>query len=253
MSTQLRRASITNALMNAGKVSISELAIALGASEMTIRRDLEALESEGVARRIRGGAISTQSRSYQPPIMQRMAQDTDAKVRIGHAAAQLLSPGETVILDGGTTTLQMVRALNPSMSVTIITSSLLIASELDQKPVTRTIVTGGLLRHGEMSLIGSTTEEWFDDVNCDSVFIGAAGLTADKGITEYNLEDTKIKQAAIRCSRRVVVLADASKMGHIAFVNVTPLESIDVLITDATHSDPTVRAARELGIEILHV
>lgn len=253
MSTKLRRASIANSLMNSGKVTISDLAVSLGASEMTIRRDLEILEEDGLARRVRGGAISTQSRSYQPPIMQRSTQEMEAKVRIGQAAAELLSPGETAILDGGTTTLQMARSLNPSLSVTIITSSLLIATELDAKPSATTIVTGGHLRNGEMSLIGSKAEEWFIDVNCDSVFIGAAGLTCEKGITEYNIDDTKIKQAAIRCSRRVVVLADASKIGHIAFVNVVPLLSIDLLVTDASPTNLIIRECRELGIEVLHV
>jgi DeoR/GlpR family transcriptional regulator of sugar metabolism len=253
VSTKLRRVSIVNTLLNSGKVTITELAQSLGASEMTIRRDLEALEADGVARRVRGGAISTQSRSYQPPIMQRSSQETEAKMRIGQAAAELLAPGETTILDGGTTTLQMVRSLNPNLAVTVITSSLLIATELDSKPAAKTVVTGGILRNGEMSLIGSAAEDWFNDVNCDSVFIGAAGLTVDKGITEYNIEDTRIKQAAIRCSRRVVVLADASKMGHIAFVNVAPLQVIDLLVTNAPASDGTVSALRELGTEILHV
>lgn len=220
---------------------------------MTIRRDLELLEMEGLARRVRGGAISTQSRSYQPPILQRSAHESLAKRRIGEAAAELLSPGETTIIDGGTTTLQMARAINPGIALTIITSSLLIATELDTKPEIRTLVTGGKLRHGEMSLVGSRAESSFDDLNCDSVFIGAAGISEEKGLTEYNMEDTQIKLAAIRSSRRVVVLADASKMGQVAFVNVTHLSDIDLLVTNASPNDRTISSARELGVEILHV
>jgi DeoR/GlpR family transcriptional regulator of sugar metabolism len=114
-------------------------------------------------------------------------------------------------------------------------------------------VTGGKLRHGEMSLVGSRAEASFDDLNCDSVFIGAAGVSEEKGLTEYNMEDTQIKLAAIRASRRVVVLADASKMGQVAFVNVTHLGDIDLLVTNASPHDRTIAAARELGVEILHV
>lgn len=239
--------------MNSGEASISELAQSFGSSEMTIRRDLEVLEQEGLARRVRGGAISTQSRSYQPPILQRSSQEQAAKQRIGSAAAQLVGPGETTVLDGGSTTLQMARALNPGMSLTVITSSLLIATELDTKPGITTIVTGGSLRNGEMSLVGPRAEAAFEDLNCDSVFIGAAGISVDKGITEYNMADTEIKRAAIRSSRRVVVLADASKMGQIAFVNVAPLQDIDLLITNASPDDLTIQAAHELGVEVLHV
>lgn len=220
---------------------------------MTIRRDLEMLELEGLARRVRGGAISTQSRSYQPPILQRSTHEAIAKQRIGEAAAELLAPGETTIIDGGTTTLQMARAINPGLGLTIITSSLLIATELDTKPEIRVMVTGGKLRHGEMSLVGSRAEASFDDLNCDSVFIGAAGVDEEKGLTEYNMEDTEIKLAAIRASRRVVVLADASKLGQVAFVNVVPLHKIDLLVTNASPQNRTIIAAKELGVEILHV
>ena len=253
MSSKLRRVTISNRLLNSGQASITELAQTFGTSEMTIRRDLELLELEGLARRVRGGAISTQSRSYQPPILQRSTYESVAKQRIGEAAAELLSPGETTIIDGGTTTLQMVRAINPGLGLTIITSSLLIASELDGKPEIRVMVTGGKLRHGEMALVGSKAEASFENVNCDSVFIGAAGLTVEKGLTEYNMEDTEIKLAAIRSSRRVVVLADASKFGQVAFVNVVPLEKIDLIVTNASPQNHSVIAAKELGVEILHV
>jgi DeoR/GlpR family transcriptional regulator of sugar metabolism len=253
VSSKLRRVTIANRLLNSGEASITELAQTFGTSEMTIRRDLELLEAEGLARRVRGGAISTQSRSYQAPILQRSAHECEAKQRIGEAAAELLAPGETTIIDGGTTTLQMVRAINPGLGLTIITSSLLIATELDTKPEIRVMVTGGKLRHGEMSLVGSRAEASFVDLNCDSVFIGAAGLSEEKGITEYNMEDTEIKLAAIRSSRRVVVLADASKMGQVAFVNVAPLGQIDLIVTNASPHNRTILAARELGVEILHV
>lgn len=253
MSSKLRRASIANRLLNSGEATIADLALMFGTSEMTIRRDLKLLEDEGLARRIRGGAISARSRSYQPPILQRMNQETEAKRRIGEVAAEQLTPGETAIIDGGTTTLQMVRSINPAIALTIITSSLLIASELDSKPQITTMVTGGTLRNGEMSLVGSRAEDTFEYLNCDSVFIGAAGLSIVQGITEYNMEDTQIKQAAIRSSRRVVVLADASKMGQVAFVNVARFDQIDLIITDASPEDPTIRSAVELGVEIIHV
>ena len=158
MNSRDRRTTIAERLKVNREASIAELAFAFGTSEMTIRRDLELLEVKGLARRIRGGAISTQGRSYEPPILQRGAFRSDAKKRIGAVAAGLLHPDETVILDVGTTTLEMAKAIAPDLSLSVITSSLLIASELDRKPKVRTIVTGGVLRSGEMSLVGSRAE-----------------------------------------------------------------------------------------------
>jgi len=113
----------------------------------------------------------------------------DAKKRIGAIAAGLLHPDETVILDVGTTTLEMAKAISPDLSLSVITSSLLIASELDRKPKVRTIVTGGVLRSGEMSLVGSRAEASYRDLNCDTLFLGVAGVDIDKGLSEYNMDD----------------------------------------------------------------
>jgi DeoR/GlpR family transcriptional regulator of sugar metabolism len=253
VSSKDRRAIIAERLKAEGEASIADLAQRFGTSEMTIRRDLELLEIEGLARRIRGGAISTQSRSYEPPILQRSTYRADAKRRIGAAAAALLKDDETVVLDVGTTTLEMAKAIDSQCAVTVITGSLLIATALDGKQNIRTIVTGGVLRRGEMSLVGSRAEASFADLNCDTVFLGVAGVSYLKGLTEYNLDDAMVKQAALVTGRRVVVLADATKIGRVAFVSVCPLTSVDLLITDASPDGPTIRSIKELGVEVLHV
>ena len=231
MGSDLRRARILAKLNSAGQASISDLAAEFHLSEMTIRRDLEALEFGGHARRVRGGAIAAQSRSYEPPIILRANQEHEAKMRIGRAAAELLADGET----------------------TIITSSLRIATELTSKPQVRTIVTGGVVRKGELSLIGARAEGSFSDLNCDSVFLGVAGIAATKGLTEYNLEDTRVKQEAIKAASRVIVLADASKIGKIAFASVAALKEVDILVTNAAPSNEEIKKFKRLGIDVIHV
>jgi DeoR family transcriptional regulator of aga operon len=253
MNSRDRRLTIAERLKVNREASIAELAFAFGTSEMTIRRDLELLEVEGLARRIRGGAISTQGRSYEPPILQRGAFRSDAKKRIGAIAAGLLHPDETVILDVGTTTLEMAKAISPDLSLSVITSSLLIASELDRKPKVRTIVTGGVLRSGEMSLVGSRAEASYRDLNCDTLFLGVAGVDIDKGLSEYNMDDAMVKQSALSAARRVVVLADASKIGHVAFVSVAALNVVDLLVTDASPDGDIIRDIKDHGVEVLHV
>ncbi|MEI6709921.1 MAG: DeoR/GlpR family DNA-binding transcription regulator [Actinomycetota bacterium] len=253
MDSKARRALIADKLRISGEASIVLLAQEFGTSEMTIRRDLDALELEGLARRSRGGAISVQSRSFEPPILQRASHSFAAKNRIGQAAVSLLRKDETVIIDVGSTTQAMARLVSENLNLTVMTSSLLVASELSGKQNVRTIVSGGVVRSGELSLIGPRAVESYEDLNCDTAFIGVAGVSAVKGLTEYNLDDAAVKRAAMSASRRIVVLADATKLGTVALVTVAPILKIDVLITDATPDDPEIKLIANMGIEIMFV
>jgi DeoR/GlpR family transcriptional regulator of sugar metabolism len=248
-----RRAEILSQLSERGEVVIAALASHLGVSEMTIRRDLESLETEGLARRVRGGAISTVSRAYEPPFAVRSAKATAEKRAIGRAAAQLVGDGETAILDVGTTTLELARHLHGRRGITIVTPSIPIAVELGNESDMRILLTGGILRHGELSLIGARAEEAFGGLNCDVVFLGVAGIDRDKGLTEYNLDDTRVKRAALAAARRCVVLADSTKLGRVTFASVAPLSKVDTLVTDAEPSHPLLADLQDAGIEVIHV
>jgi DeoR/GlpR family transcriptional regulator of sugar metabolism len=253
MSTDLRRRSILSILTRDGEARISALAKSFRTSEMTIRRDLETLELEGLVRRVRGGAIPSINRSYEPPIALRYGEAHSAKERIGRAAADLLRDGETAIIDVGTTTLEMAKAISGRQALTVVTSSLQVAVELSKHPEIRTLVSGGLVRPGEMSLIGARAEDSYVDLNCDSVFLGVAGISAEKGLTEYNLDDTRVKQRAIQAAQRCIVLADATKLGRVAFATVASISQVDVLITDALPTDPIIRALEDADVEVIHV
>jgi DeoR/GlpR family transcriptional regulator of sugar metabolism len=253
MDSKTRRATIAERLRIEGEASIVELAALFGTSEMTIRRDLDFLEVEGLARRARGGAISVQSRSFEPPILQRAAHMADAKRRIGAAAAALLRENETVVIDVGTTTHEMAKAIPDDLAITAITSSLIISTELTTKPLVKTIVTGGVVRHGELSMIGPRAQSSFADLNCDTVFLGVAGISDSSGLTEYNLDDADIKRAALASGRRVIVLADASKLGRVAFVTIAPINAVDLLITNASPDSAVIRRIKDHDVEVLHV
>jgi DeoR/GlpR family transcriptional regulator of sugar metabolism len=248
-----RRAAIMSDLADSGEVAIADLARGFGVSEMTIRRDLELLELEGLARRVRGGAISTVSRSHEPPFAMRQSRAAEAKRGIGRAAAAMLEDGDTAIIDVGTTTLELARNLHRHRRLTVVTSSIPITAELGNTTEIRVIVTGGMLRHGELSLVGPMAEETLKELNCDVAFIGVAGVDATKGLTEYNLDDARMKRAAIGAARRCVVLADRTKLGQVALAMVAPMTSVDTLVTDAPPDHPTVLAAIEMGIDVVHV
>ena len=253
MSTHERRGAIRGFLANRGEVGIAELAAEFDVSEMTIRRDLEELEDEGVARRVRGGAIATVSRSYEPPLATRTTEAHDAKLRIAEAAADYIEYGETAILDVGSTTFALAQRLRGRGGFTIVTPSVHAAAELAGDPNTRVILTGGIVRPGELSLIGDLAESTFSQLNCDVLFLGVGGIDAEKGLTEYNLDDTRVKRAAIKAASRKVALADQTKLGRVCLAAIASLSEIDVLITDAAPSHPVLAAVREAGVEIVSV
>ena len=253
MTSDSRRDAIRGRLAERGEVEIAALATELAVSEMTIRRDLETLEERGVARRVRGGAISTVSRSYEPPLAARSQEAQEAKALIASAASTFVEYGETAILDVGSTTLALARALRDRGGLTILTPSVNAAVELANEPTTRVILTGGIVRPGELSLVGDLAEQTFQRFNCDVLFLGVGGIDAVKGLTEYNLDDTRVKRAALGAAARCVVLADRSKLDRVCLAQVATLEEIDVLITDAEPTHPVLAAVREAGAEVVSV
>lgn len=253
MSADLRRRQIQAQLAEKGEVAIADLTAEFGTSAMTIRRDLEFLELDGSARRVRGGAISPIGRSHEPAYQVRAGSESTAKRAIGRAAADLLRDGETAILDTGTTTLELARNLPRDIRMTVVTASLPIAAEAAARPDVRVIVTGGVLRQGELSLVGAAAEQTFEPLNCDTVFLGIGGLDAQHGLTEYNLDDARVKVAALKSARRCIVLADSSKLGRVSFAQIAPASAIDVLVTDARPDHPVVQELEQAGVEVIHV
>jgi DeoR family transcriptional regulator of aga operon len=173
-----------------------------------------------------------------------------AKRAIGVAVGQMLSDGETVLLDIGTTTMEVARALQGRSNLTVITPSIPIANLLADEPGMRVICLGGVARPGERSLVGSLTEHAIRQFFVDVCVLGIGGLDVQAGLTEFNLDDAAIKQVALERSRRLIVAADASKLGTVAFAAVAPSDRIDVLVTDADPTSDHVTALRGLDIDI---
>jgi DeoR family transcriptional regulator of aga operon len=238
-------------LQERGEVSVGGLSRDAGVSEMTIRRDLEALERSGALRRVHGGAISGVSRSYEPPFALRAGRRSDVKERIGRLAASLVSDGDSLVIDVGSTTLELARALREASRLTIMTPSLRVADELAENAGLRVIVTGGTARPGERSLVGDLAERAFEELHPDVVFLGVGGIDAGAGLTEFNLEDTRVKRAALQSARRCVVLADSTKLGRVAFARVCPLDRVDVLVTDSDADPAALEPIHEAGVEVL--
>ena len=240
---------IMQALRQRSPVLVGELAAALDCSEMTVRRDLEALERDGGLRRVHGGAASVFLSAEETPYGIRALEASEAKATIGAAAAGLLSDGETVILDGGTTAMEVARALS-NRRMTVMPLALRPVFELHEYPGIKLLLPGGEVRPGELSLTGSLTEPAFALLRFDTCIMGPCGVDAKAGITTHLLAETAVKRAAAKAAQRVIAVADSSKLGRVAFGHVCDLDDIDIVLTDAGADPQVVDALRMAGVDV---
>jgi DeoR/GlpR family transcriptional regulator of sugar metabolism len=227
-----RLQAIMNALRVHDSVSVAELAAEHGVSEMTIRRDLDELAQQGVVRRVRGGALSLLLRGEEPPFGVREREAVEAKRRIGAEVAGLIADGEAVVLDGGTTALEVARALL-ERRLTVLPLALQSVSMLAAAPRVRLVLPGGEVRKNELNFMGPLTESSIRALRFDTAVIGCCGLSAEHGLTAHDLPEVAIKQAAIASARRVVVACDSGKFTRTAFGAVCPISRLDVVVTDS--------------------
>ncbi|MFC7221000.1 DeoR/GlpR family DNA-binding transcription regulator [Streptomyces polyrhachis] len=247
-----RLRQITEAVRAAGSLAVTDLAALTGASEMTIRRDLEALADQGVLERYRGGARSLLLRGEEPPFALRAHDHTRAKERIAAEAAALLTDGESVVLDSGTTCLAVARALR-HRRLTVAPLSLHAANELTGALDLTLLLPGGRPRPGELALTGPLTLASLAALRFDTAIIGCCGLTHATGLTAYDLDDAAVKRAAIASARRVIAVADSAKLTRTALAFVTPVTTLHALITDEAAPQPETDALTAAGVTVRKV
>lgn len=251
MNANARRERIGEMLLHRGEVSLVDLAEEFGVSEMTVRRDLDVLEEDGVLRKVMGGAIFTGGKSTEPSFHARAAAAAEEKSHLAAIAVSLLKPRQTVILDSGSTILAVAREIRGrKLGLTVVTPSVLAALELVDEPDTTVLVTGGRLRPGELSLIGSEAEDAFLRYNCDVYLMGVAGVDARRGASEYHREEGAVKRYAARAADQVIAVVDQSKLARVQLINVVDTHDIDVVVTDAQDDHPTVTELRAAGVTV---
>jgi DeoR/GlpR family transcriptional regulator of sugar metabolism len=255
MNAAERHSKIIELVVQNGRVTIPDICTLFDVSEMTARRDLNELDRRGLLRRVHGGAIADFGRSYEPSFQTRAVKNQSAKVAIGTKAAELVYDGDSIALDVGTTILEMVPGLRGKRNLTIVTSALQIAAKIvDQVSLevdARLILTGGIVRPRELSMIGHIPERVYQDLHVDKAFIGIGGISLEDGFTEYNIEDTQIKQMLIRSARERIVVADGSKFGVTTLASVAPLTAVDKVVTDRSAPIDMIEQIRKKGIEVI--
>jgi DeoR/GlpR family transcriptional regulator of sugar metabolism len=239
-----------------GVVRTAELKQILQVSTVTIRADLRELESAGICQMIWGGAVYIKPIVNPDPasIAERSNLNLEAKRRIGMRAAQLLEVGQTIILDAGTTTIEMIRSLSHELDyLRVVTPALNVAAAATQFPQVELVVTGGILRNLTHSLIGPQVIQSLNTFNADWAFIASGGYSPERGVTTGNILEVEVKQTIIRRATRVVLLADSSKCGTVLSLNVAPMSDVNMLISDTDLSDAYVDAFTQQGVEVIRV
>lgn len=239
-----RRHYILEALTREGRVEVASLAAALDVSEDTVRRDLKALTEQGFLQKTHGGAVLLAT--ARVPFPARHQVRTDSKAAIGQHAARHVEPGQTLFIDAGTTTLELARHL-PAVELTVVTNSLDVASALADRAGLRLILCGGEWYGAERYFSGPAAEAAIAGYRADLAFIGACAVHPRHGLTATGASDARIKAAMIHQAERALLLADASKFGHITSHGVAPLSAFDRLVTDEA---PPWAAAAGLAVEV---
>ncbi|MHA6765443.1 DeoR/GlpR family DNA-binding transcription regulator [Streptacidiphilus sp. PAMC 29251] len=225
-------------VQGAERMSVGELARRLGVSEMTVRRDLDELERQGMVQRVHGGARALGLHERGAGFAAREPWQAATKDRLGAAVAALVEPGQTVLLDAGTTTVHVAAHLIARAPLTVAVLSLQAAVRLADQPGIRLLVLGGESRPAEQSLVGPLALRAVDNLAFDCFVMSIGGVHADHGWSEFSLDDCAVKQTALARATRTVAVADATKLGVQAFSRVAPLAAVDVFVTDVTGADP---------------
>lgn len=256
-----RRTLTADLVAERGFVRVIELSESFGVTPVTARADLDALERAGRVRRVHGGAVPAgagpdEPRPEREPTFEEALEASVVPKRlIGERAAALVRSGQSVILDVGTTTLQVAKALRARDDLddlTIFTNGLSIALELEPEiPRFTVVVTGGTLRPRQHSLVHPLAGSVLDEVHVDLAIIGCNGVDARNGVTNANLPEAAVKSLMLRRAQRAVVVADASKLGEVHLGRVASVDAFDTLVTDAAAPAVLIGELRDAGLDVL--
>lgn len=259
MDRYARWNALLEMLTDSGRVSVEEAAERLDVSQATIRRDFDQLAQQQMITRTRGGAVAN-GVSYDLPLRYKTAKHSAEKQRIGAAAAALVSPGTVVGLNGGTTSTEVARALavRPDLNtsaegaqLTVVTNALNIANELLVRSRMKVVVAGGVVRPKSFELVGPLGGALLREVTLDVALLGVDAIDPHLGAAAHHEGEAAMNSLMVARAKRVVVIADSSKLGGHAFARICPVDRIETLVTDSGASPAVVQAFRDAGVHVV--
>jgi len=246
-----RQDEITALALERGRVDVSEIAERFNVTTETIRRDLAELQSRKVLRRVHGGAVPWERMRFEPLLANRGDLHHAEKRRIGVLAAQEVPDGGTVLVDSGSTTAQVCQALPHDRPVTVVTNSVLNAQILSDLDNAEVVILGGTMRKNTMAMVDALVVGLVEQLTVDALFISCDGMSPARGLTTPYTYESAVKQAMIRAARRVIVVADHSKLDNDQLFKFADWSAVDVLITDSAVTDAEFEELQSL-VPIVH-
>jgi len=248
-----RRTVILKQLEKNDQVNVLELSRQFNVSEVTIRKDLKHFEKKNILIRSRGGAMKQSLINVDLSIYDRRRQNIKLKEAIGAAAANLIISGETILLDTGTTIMELAKHLPKKIEITVITNSVDITFRLSEYPHIRVIMPGGILRRNSLALVGEQAAESLRNFYCDKYFLSADGVDIERGMMTTNIEEASLARINIKNSKKVYALIDSSKFLSKGITAIAPLADVDTLITDSGIPSSVLADIRALGVNVIVV
>ncbi|MBR2337872.1 MAG: DeoR/GlpR transcriptional regulator [Clostridia bacterium] len=247
-----RRNAILARLSAEGKVIVSDLSREFDVTEETIRRDLEKLDQEGLAKKTYGGAVVNKSLNTDLPYHVRKRVNVELKQHIAEKIADMIHDGDYIMLDASSTAIFVTKYIKHLKNITLITNSVEILLELADKDDWRVLSTGGSLKKGALSLIGSSAERMIRDFHVDLAVCSSKGIDMTTGITDSDEKEAEIKQAIFAAAQRKVLAVDSTKFDRIAFVRVCDIGEMDTVVTDAPPSERWMEYLKDKNVELVY-
>jgi DeoR/GlpR family transcriptional regulator of sugar metabolism len=245
-----RRMKILEWLQEEGSARVKDLSVAFSVSEATVRQDLERLEAEGTIQREHGGAfLKSLPQQVQAMALHHLV-NMDKKRKIGRFAASLVSDGETIIIDSGSTTTEVANNLGGHENLNVITNGLNIALTLGAVPSFSIHMPGGQFKAPTLSLTGEKAAEYFTNIHAEKLFLATAAISFEAGLTYPSLADMHVKRAMIKSARRVYLVADSTKIGRVSFSSLGGLDLVHVFITDDGIRDEDRQRLEDAGMTV---
>lgn len=250
MLSEERRRAILEIVNREGRVLVLDLAKRFETSQVTVRKDLEALHAHRLIHRTHGGALPARDGALEDPTLREKEKlHHQEKVRIAGAAAGMVQEGQVIILDSGTTTTEIARALRTFRKLTIVTNAVNIAAELSGTAVD-VILTGGTLRKNSFSLVGPIAEETLHRLSADLLFLGVDGFDVHYGLSTPNLLEAKVNKVMVEVAKHTVAVCDSSKFGRRSLSLIVPPSALHEVVTDRGVSKSDLRVLKQVGIEV---
>jgi len=252
-----RQDSILKEVLRRGSASIGDLAAFLEVSEITVRRDLDELNANGLLERVRGGARPLSPRDPEPPIVTRLLSQAGEKQAIGQKAVELVSDGDVIALESGSTTLEFARAITRRtwQNLQVITNGFLIAEILMRVPGVQLVFIGGYFKVEEMCTFGVLAEDMLSRMRFNKLFIGCRGIDPEGGITTDLQSETEVYtvRAMAASANQVIILADHTKFGHTFLLRTLSISKVDVVVTDPLTPEPILEKLRNQDTQVIVV